>query len=168
MNEDYVVSSRWTGRPDRDYIPPGGMRSCDTDADAEDAARVKPSVSTQTFISDLQNAGLAEAQNGGLTLTDKVEKNQNASPVTATECRIPTEKVATPPRQATSAAKQMFPSKKERNYVPAREAPRMTCDICGSNKLKCVDSRPEPEGRYRRYKCLDCGENTHTREVKLK
>ena len=168
MNDDYVISSRWTGRPDRDYIPPGGMRSCDTDADAEDAARVKPSASTQTSTSDLQNAGLMEVQNGGLTLIDKGGKNQNASLVTATECRTLTEKVDTPPRRPTSAAKQTSPSKKERNYVPAWKAARMICDTCGSNKLKCVDSRPEPEGRYRRYKCLNCGGNVFTREVKLK
>lgn len=84
-------------------------------------------------------------------LKEKAERAVKRKAIAATaKSRLPRTPKA-PPRVRPSAA----------------SVQRMTCDACGSIKLKCVDSRPEPEGRYRRYKCLACDESVFTQERKI-
>jgi hypothetical protein len=131
MFDDTIVGSRWRGRPERDYVPPGGMRN------TEDEVLVGSGSSTAP---------------------------QDAGPVAPVSS--PTEgRPVTKARRANSTPKQRAPY--NRGYVSASVAPRLTCNDCGSPKLKCMDSRPAREGRLRRYKCLKCGGLVHTIEQKV-
>lgn len=38
---------------------------------------------------------------------------------------------------------------------------------CAHQRRRCVDSRPRPEGRYRRFACDDCGTRFSTIEVEV-
>ena len=41
----------------------------------------------------------------------------------------------------------------------------MMCPHCGSFQTGCVESRQVEEIRWRRYRCLDCGERFKTQEA---
>ena len=82
---------------------------------------------------------------------EKAQRAVKAKVAKPRTVRVPKPRVAPKPRERPSAA----------------VVPRLTCDACQSTQLTCVDSRPEPEGRLRRYKCRACGGAVYTQERKI-
>jgi predicted RNA-binding Zn-ribbon protein involved in translation (DUF1610 family) len=178
FDEDERPTSRWTGRPDKDYVPPGGMRKFEGGEDEKpvvrrETAKVAEAVQTVEVrelvpgvpVPTEDKAGTKEDPLGFGVLLGYEDAGGSKRVVE----RKPDEGRSSAAKKITKKPSQPTKISKSRDRTPAALAPRFTCPVCGSKKLKCQDTRPTGRGRVRTYRCLEegCSGHLHTRELPI-